>query len=279
MSDFLVIIPARLNSTRLPGKALADIGGKPMVVRVLEQARLSRATRVLVATDHDEIRRAVELAGGEVLMTRADHPSGTDRLAECVNLLGLDDDEIVVNVQGDEPLIPPAIINQVARNLATRPQAGLATLCEPIQCLETFLNPNVVKVVRSESGMALYFSRAPIPWNRDRFLGNSLSAQLASSPVAGQTRDSDVPVSGDSPVLGYRHIGLYAYRAGLLRDFTTWHACALEQTEALEQLRAQWNDVKIHVDVAEVSPEGGVDTPQDLDRVRQKWSTVTPVAS
>ncbi len=248
MTDFLVIIPARLNSTRLPGKALALIEGKAMVRHVYEQACLSRAAQVIVATDHGDIARAIEAAGGKVLMTSADHASGTDRLAECVNRLALDDDEIIVNVQGDEPLIPPELINQVARNLATRPAAGMATLCEPIRSRTQLFNPNIVKVVTSESGMALYFSRAPIPWDRVRFAG-------------AEEGEGDM-------VLGYRHIGIYAYRAGLLRDFTSWPAAGIEQTEALEQLRALWNDVKIHVDIAEVTPEGGVDTPEDLERVR-----------
>jgi 3-deoxy-manno-octulosonate cytidylyltransferase (CMP-KDO synthetase) len=163
MTDFIVIIPARLNSTRLPGKALADIDGKPMVQHVYEQACKSRAARVIVATDHPDIFKAVEAIGGNVLMTSSAHVSGTDRLAECVNQLALDDDEIIVNVQGDEPLVPPEIINQVARNLATRPAAGMATLCEPIREKTEFFNPNVVKVVYSESGMALYFSRARFP--------------------------------------------------------------------------------------------------------------------
>lgn len=253
MTDFLVIIPARLNSTRLPGKALADIQGKPMVQRVLEQAAQSRASRVLVATDHEDIQKAVETAGGEVLMTSADHPSGTDRLAECVNLLDLDDDDIIVNVQGDEPLIPPETINQVARNLATRPRAGMATLCEPITDMASLVNPNVVKVAFSESGMALYFSRAPIPWQRNRM-------------TWGMPTDAEAMEEGAA--LAYRHIGIYAYRAGMLRDFTTWSACHLEEAEALEQLRALWHDVRIHVDVAEQSPPGGVDTPEDLERVR-----------
>lgn len=252
MTEFVVIIPARLNSTRLPGKALADIGGKPMVQRVMEQASQSSARKVIVATDHSDIEKAVRQAGGEVLMTSADHPSGTDRLAECVNQLRLDDDDIIVNVQGDEPLIPPEVIDQVARNLATCPQAGMATLCEPIHRYSDFFNPNVVKVVFSDTGMGHYFSRAPIPWNRSEFpLTEPYPDTLSEKP------------------LGHRHIGIYAYRAGLLRDFTTWSACDLEQDEALEQLRALWHDVRIHVDVAETTPPAGVDTPEDLERVRK----------
>lgn len=255
MTDFAVIIPARLNSSRLPGKALADIGGKPMVVRVLEQARQSRASRVLVATDHEDIVAAVKKHGGDVLMTSESHLSGTDRLAECVNQMDLDDDAIVVNVQGDEPFIPPETINQVARNLATRPQAGMATLCEPIRDLESFLDPNIVKVVFSDSGMALYFSRAPIPWNR-----SEMKWAMSREHLSARTMEQKP--------FGYRHIGIYAYRAGLLRDFTTWSACDLEGTEALEQLRALWHDVSIHVDVAGITPPAGVDTPADLERVR-----------
>lgn len=254
MTDFIVIIPARLNSSRLPNKALADIGGKPMVQHVYEQARKSLAAKVFVATDHPDIRQVIEKAGGNALMTSPDHASGTDRLAECVNQLALDDDDIIVNVQGDEPFIPPAIINQVARNLATRPAAGMATLCEVIHDKTTFFNPNVVKVVFSEAGMAHYFSRAPIPWNRDHY-----SLDIAR-------------IEERQTVWGYRHIGIYAYRAGLLRDFTTWPASELEKVEALEQLRALWKDVKIHVDVAEVTPEGGVDTPADLERVRARFA-------
>ena len=246
---FTVVIPARLASTRLPNKPLLDIAGKPMIQHVWEQARRSGAEQVVVATDHDDILRACEGFGARVLLTRADHASGTDRLAEVAELLGLAADALVVNVQGDEPLIPPAVIDQVANNLAAHPEAGVATLAEPITDVDSLFNPNVVKVSTDLNGLALTFSRAPLPWARNAFAGDR--AQL---PQGFPYR---------------RHIGIYAYRAGFLADFVSWGPCALEETEALEQLRALWHGVRIHVADALEAPQAGVDTREDLERVRR----------
>ncbi|MDR6231637.1 3-deoxy-manno-octulosonate cytidylyltransferase (CMP-KDO synthetase) [Pseudomonas sp. SORGH_AS199] len=246
---FTVVIPARLASTRLPNKPLLDIAGKPMIQHVWEQARRSGAEQVVVATDHDDILRACEGFGARVLLTRADHASGTDRLAEVAELLGLAADALVVNVQGDEPLIPPAVIDQVANNLAAHPEAGVATLAEPIADVDSLFNPNVVKVSTDLNGLALTFSRAPLPWARNAFAGDR--AQL---PQGFPYR---------------RHIGIYAYRAGFLADFVSWGPCALEETEALEQLRALWHGVRIHVADALEAPQAGVDTREDLERVRR----------
>jgi 3-deoxy-manno-octulosonate cytidylyltransferase (CMP-KDO synthetase) len=244
--SFIAIIPARYSSTRLPGKPLADIGGKPMVVHVMERALESGASRVIVATDHADVKQAVEAAGGEVCMTRADHHSGTERLAEVIEKCGFADDEIIVNIQGDEPLIPPSIIRQVAHNLAGS-DAGMATLAVPITTSEEAFNPNAVKVVCDKNGYALYFSRATIPWDRDRF---------------AVSRDE----IGDTFL---RHIGIYAYRAGFIRRYVTWTPSSLEQIEMLEQLRVLWYGEKIHVDVAATAPSPGVDTMEDLEQVRR----------
>ena len=246
---FTVVIPARFSSTRLPGKPLQLIAGKPMVQHVWEQARKSAAQRVVVATDDARIVEACQAFGAEVLLTRADHESGTDRLAEVAQALGLAADAIVVNVQGDEPLIPPAVINQVAANLAAHAEAGMATLAEPIEDVESLFNPNVVKVVADLNGLALTFSRATLPWARDQF-ANDRDSLPAGVPFR-------------------RHIGIYAYRAGFLQDFVAWGPCWLEETERLEQLRALWHGVRIHVADAVEAPPAGVDTPQDLERVRR----------
>ncbi|MDH4569572.1 3-deoxy-manno-octulosonate cytidylyltransferase [Pseudomonas sp. BN414] len=246
---FTVVIPARFASTRLPGKPLQDIAGKPMIQHVWEQARRSAAQRVVVATDDARIVEACQAFGADVLLTRADHNSGTDRLAEVASKLGLANDAIVVNVQGDEPLIPPAIIDQVAANLAAHAEAGIATLAEPIQDVQALFNPNVVKVSADLNGLALTFSRAPLPWARDSF------ATSRDQLPAG------VPYR--------RHIGIYAYRAGFLHDFVAWGPCWLENTECLEQLRALWHGVRIHVADALEAPPAGVDTPEDLERVRR----------
>ncbi|UJR61973.1 3-deoxy-manno-octulosonate cytidylyltransferase [Dickeya zeae] len=242
---FTAIIPARYASTRLPGKPLADIHGKPMVVHVMERARESGASRVVVATDHADVARAIELAGGEVCLTSPDHNSGTERLAEVIDRYGFADDEIIVNVQGDEPLIPPVIIRQVADNLAGS-RAGMATLAVPITTCEEAFNPNAVKVVTDEEGYALYFSRATIPWERDRFAESQETI-------------------GDHFL---RHIGIYAYRAGFIRRYVGWAPSQLEKIEMLEQLRVLWYGEKIHVAVAKEVPSVGVDTPGDLARVR-----------
>lgn len=243
--SFVAIIPARFASTRLPGKPLVDIHGKPMIVHVMERALESGADRVIVATDHADVAAAVTAAGGEVCMTRPDHHSGTERLAEVIERYNFSDDTIIVNVQGDEPLIPPVIIRQVAENL-TGCEAGMATLAVPVTDAEEAFNPNAVKVVRDAQGFALYFSRATIPWDRERFSASKESI-------------------GDHFL---RHIGLYAYRAGFIRRYVSWAPSPLEQIELLEQLRVLWYGEKIHVDVAKAVPSVGVDTPEDLQRVR-----------
>ncbi|KPY32996.1 MULTISPECIES: 3-deoxy-manno-octulosonate cytidylyltransferase [Pseudomonas syringae group] len=248
-TDFTVVIPARYGSSRFPGKPLKVIAGKPMVQLVWEQARKSSAQRVVVATDDVRIFEACQAFGAEVLMTRDDHNSGTDRLAEVATQLGLAADAIVVNVQGDEPMIPPAVIDQVASNLAAHPEAGISTLAEPIDDVAALFNPNVVKVSSDINGLALTFSRAPLPWARD-----ALAANRDELPAG-------VPLR--------RHIGIYAYRAGFLHDFVRWGPCMLENTENLEQLRALWNGVRIHVADALEAPPAGVDTPEDLERVRR----------
>lgn len=245
---FSVIIPARYASTRFPGKPLADIAGKPMIQHVYERACQSEAARVIVATDDDRIADAARGFGAEVCMTKADHLSGTDRLQEVVHTLGFYADDIVVNVQGDEPLIPPRVINQVAHNLKAEPEAGIATLSEPIEDLASLLNPNVVKVITDARGLAMYFSRAPIPWPRDEF---STNQQLMPASYSWQ-----------------RHIGIYAYRVKMLNDFVRWAPAPIEETECLEQLRAMWNGARIHVEVADELPPAGVDTPEDLERLR-----------
>ncbi|MBP0950142.1 3-deoxy-manno-octulosonate cytidylyltransferase [Pseudomonas alliivorans] len=248
-TDFTVVIPARYGSSRFPGKPLKVIAGKPMVQLVWEQARKSNAQRVVVATDDARIFEACQAFGAEVLMTRDDHNSGTDRLAEVATQLGLAADAIVVNVQGDEPMIPPAVIDQVASNLAAHPEAGISTLAEPIDDVAALFNPNVVKVSSDINGLALTFSRAPLPWARD-----ALAVNRDELPAGVPYR---------------RHIGIYAYRAGFLHDFVGWGPCQLENTENLEQLRALWNGVRIHVaDALEALP-AGVDTPEDLERVRR----------
>jgi len=246
--SFTVVIPARYGSTRLPGKPLLDIAGKPMVQRVWEQARLSSAEQVVIATDDARIFEAAQAFGAEVCMTSPQHPSGTDRLQQVAQEMNWPDDHIVVNVQGDEPLIPPAVIDQVAFNLADHDQAGMATLCEDIDALDELINPNAVKVVSDISGMALYFSRAPIPWPRDEFMHGQ-----QAMPQVGNW---------------YRHIGIYAYRTGFLHRYVTWPPAPIEQLENLEQLRALYNSVGIHVERAVQSVPGGVDTEEDLHAVR-----------
>ena len=245
---FTVLVPARYASSRLPGKPLADIAGMPMVVRVAQRARESGAERVVVATDDDRVMAAAREHGVEALMTRADHPTGTDRLAEAAARLGLPDDAIVVNVQGDEPLLEPALIRRMAELLARRPDASIATACHPIVDAAEAFNPNVVKVVLDANGYALYFSRATIPWARDAF-------------AAGRdTLPEGLPI--------HRHYGLYAYRVAFLARFPALAPAPVERFEALEQLRALWHGHRIVVDVTEGTPAPGVDTPEDLERVR-----------
>lgn len=243
--SFTVVIPARYQSTRLPGKPLADIAGKPMVQWVYEQAMQAGAERVIIATDDARVEQAVLAFGGTVCMTSPDHQSGTERLAEVVKLMGIEDDHIIVNVQGDEPLIPPGIIRQVADNLAAS-QAPMATLAVEISHEDEVFNPNAVKVVTDKDGYALYFSRATIPWDRDNFAKDKTVVQ---------------------PLM--RHIGIYAYRAGFINTYIQWPASQLEKIECLEQLRVLWYGEKIHVAVALEVPPAGVDTPEDLDAVRR----------
>jgi 3-deoxy-manno-octulosonate cytidylyltransferase (CMP-KDO synthetase) len=247
---FCVLIPARLASTRLPGKPLADIAGQPMIVRVAQRALASSARRVVVAADSAEILEACRAHGIEAVLTRSDHATGSDRLAEACELLGLGADELIVNVQGDEPLIEPPLIDAVAGLLEALPEASMATAAHPIDDVGEFTNPNVVKVVLDARGLALYFSRAPIAWWRDGF-----AAGIHSLP--------------DPRPL--RHVGLYAYRAGFLRAFPALAPAPMERTEALEQLRAMWHGHRIAVHVTTTAPGTGVDTPEDLERVRALW--------
>jgi 3-deoxy-manno-octulosonate cytidylyltransferase (CMP-KDO synthetase) len=250
---FLVVIPARYASTRLHAKPLADIAGKPMVVHVAERASASGAKAVWVATDDQAVFDAVKLHGHQALMTRTDHATGTDRIAEAARQLGLAENEIVVNVQGDEPLIEPELISEVARSLAEDSEASIATACHPIIDAESLLNPNVVKVVLDHAGRALYFSRAPIPWPRDHFAIN----QSALPP--------GLP--------SYRHIGIYAYRARYLQLYSRLEPAALECFEALEQLRALWHGHRIAVAITVRAPQAGVDTAEDLERVRRLFAS------
>ncbi len=246
--SFTVVIPARYASTRLPAKPLKDIAGKPMIQWVYEQACKSDASRVVIATDDVRIHDVALSFGAEVCMTSVDHQSGTDRLQEVVAALGLNEDELVVNVQGDEPLIPPEVINQVGSNLAANQGASVSTLSEPIGSAADFCNPNVVKVVADVNGLALYFSRAPLPWPRDDFAA---------------TKDT-LPES----TLFQRHIGIYGYRVSLLNRFVQWPSAPIEQLESLEQLRVLWQGERIHVAQACTAVPGGVDTDADLQRVR-----------
>ena len=249
-----IIIPARYASTRLPGKALLDVGGKPLIQRVHECAQRCAASSITIATDDPRIEDAARRFGARVCLTSSAHGSGTDRIAEVISRLELEADEIVVNLQGDEPLMPPALIQQVAQCLQAHPAAAMATACHAIGDVETLTNPNVVKVVSDQNGYALYFSRAPIPWPRDNML------------------------QGDHqrPVQAYRHIGIYAYRAGFVSRYAAWPACALEQSEQLEQLRALWRGERIAVCEAEELPGPGVDTAEDLETVRRYFTLGAP---
>jgi 3-deoxy-manno-octulosonate cytidylyltransferase (CMP-KDO synthetase) len=249
--SFTVLIPARLASTRLPNKPLADIGGAPMVVRVAQRVMSISApsgkVRVVVAADSPEIITACQAHGIEAVLTRTDHPSGSDRLAEACQLLGLADDEIVVNVQGDEPLIDPLLVGAVAQLLSQQPQASMSTAAHAIDNWADFSNPNVVKVVLDAKGLALYFSRAPIPHGRDQ-------PGVLPTPAP------------------LRHIGIYGYRVGFLRQFPSLPQAPIETTESLEQLRAMWHGHRIAVHIAQHAPGPGVDTAEDLERVRRLFS-------
>ena len=248
---FTVLIPARLASTRLPDKPLADIAGLPMVVRVAQRAEQSGAAQVVVAADSPRVADACSRHGVRAVLTRADHPSGSDRLAEACELLGLEQDDVVVNVQGDEPLIDPALIDAVAELLGKRPQASMSTAAHAIASVDEFRNPNVVKVVLQADGLAMYFSRAPIPWWRDGFAGG-ITALPEPAPL--------------------RHIGIYGYRAGFLRAFPKMPQAPVETCEALEQMRALWHGHRIAVHVSDAAPGPGVDTPEDLERVRRHFA-------
>jgi len=247
-AGFTVLIPARMASTRLPDKPLADLGGAPMVVRVAQRALQSGARRCVVAADSPVIVAACQQHAIEAVLTRTDHPSGSDRLAEACALLGLPEDAIVVNVQGDEPLIEPSLIDAVARLLTTKNDASMSTAAHRIDSVADFTNPNVVKVVLDARQFALYFSRAPIPWWRDGF-AQGINALPQPAPL--------------------RHVGIYAYRVGFLRQFPGLSQAPVEVGEALEQLRALWHGHRIAVHVTEHTPGPGVDTPEDLARVRR----------
>jgi 3-deoxy-manno-octulosonate cytidylyltransferase (CMP-KDO synthetase) len=251
-TDFWVLIPARRSSSRLPNKPLADIAGKPMVVRVAERAAQSGARRIAVATDDTEIAQTVRSAGFDAVMTSADHQSGTDRLAQACELLGATAEQVVVNLQGDEPLMPPDALGQIAAVLTRHAWASVATAVTPIHEREEFLNPNAVKAVLGHEGRALYFSRAPVPYLRTPAL------------------DQPGPLPTVPPA--YRHLGLYGYRAGLLEAFVRWGPSALEQAEQLEQLRWLEHGHAIGAIVLKTPPPPGVDTPQDLERVRAAWN-------
>ena len=249
--SFTVIIPARLASTRLPNKPLADLGGKPMVVRVAERAAESGAARIIVATDHETIAAACAAHGVDAVLTRADHPSGTDRIAEVAQAIGLAPEAVVVNLQGDEPLIDPSLLAACASRIS--PEVPMATCAHPIVDAADAFNPNVVKVVLDKAGRALYFSRATIPWHRDAF-----------------ARSREALPDGYAPL---RHIGLYAYRNAFLQAYPQLAPAPLEHIEALEQLRVLWHGYPIAVHVTAGAPEAGVDTPEDLARVRLRYGS------
>jgi len=246
---FRVVIPARYASSRLPGKPLLDIAGKPMIQHVYERAMQSGADSVIIATDDSRIEEAAKAFGGEVCMTSTEHTQGTDRIAEVVSKYGLADDEIVVNVQGDEPLIPPSLIAQTAEDLAAYPDASISTICTPIHTAAELFDPHEVKVVMDKNDYAMYFSRAVIPWDRDAF-----SVTTEELPERSQH---------------YRHIGIYGYRCGFLKHYSQMTPAPIEKMESLEQLRAMWHGHRIHVSVVEEPPGHGVDTEGDLQRVRE----------
>lgn len=248
--SYTIIIPSRYSSTRLPGKPLIDINGKPLIQHVYERAIKSSAREVIVATDDARIEKAAVGFGAKVCMTRKDHPSGTDRLSEVVEQLQLKDDEIVVNLQGDEPMMPASLLDQVADTLKDSPDAAMSTLCEEIASADDVFDPNVVKVVVDHSQHALYFSRAPIPWVRDSY---------------GPTGDKDIQIIDNC----FRHIGLYAYRTKFLKKYPQLEACQIEQQEALEQLRVMYHGYRIKVEIAKEFAGIGVDTQSDLEKAKQ----------
>lgn len=253
----VVLIPARMQSTRLPNKPLADIAGKPMIWHVWQRALAAAVDRVVIATDSQHIVQIMQDYGAEVVLTSEQHRSGSERLAEACDILQLSDDTPIVNVQGDEPMIQAVVIEQVLQLLQATPQASMASLCEPIDAMAQLLNPNIVKVVRDRQGFALTFSRSPIPWHRDAFTHpmNTTSALPMQTPFL-------------------RHVGIYAYRAGFLRDYVRWPVCDMERIEALEQLRVLWQGHSIILEHALVATQAGVDTPEDLARVRRLMSGI-----
>ncbi len=250
--EFKVVIPARYASTRLPGKPLLDINGKPMIEHVHDRAREASAGEVVIATDDERVMECVSGFGGEACMTAVEHQSGTERIAEVAEKLGWSDDTIVVNLQGDEPAMAPALIHQVAADMDHHERAGVTTLCTHITERETLFDPHVVKVVMDREGYALYFSRAPIPWHRDEFL----------HPESPLPKDTDF----------FRHIGLYAYRVGFLKQYVNWEPADIEKAESLEQLRVLWHGGAIHVSEAVEMPGHGVDTEEDLIRIRMQMT-------
>ena len=247
--SFTIIIPARFESSRLPGKPLMDIHGKPMIQWTWQQAKKSGAERIIIATESQQVKEACEAFGAEVCLTGDQHQSGTERIAEVIELANIADDEIIVNVQGDEPMLPAELIHQVAEGLETHTKTQMATLCEPIENVETVFDPHAVKVSRDVNHFAINFSRAPLPWSRDTFAG----------------QDKTLPVNWAYK----RHIGLYAYRAGFVKQYVTWPECELEQVEKLEQLRVLWHGEDILVLDALCDAGVGVDTAQDLEQVRK----------
>ena len=249
--SYSIIIPSRYSSTRLPGKPLLDINGKPLIQHVYECAIRTAAKEVIIATDDERIQEVAISFGARVCMTRSDHPSGTDRLSEVVSQLKLGDDEIIVNLQGDEPMMPRLLLDHVANSLKNSSTAAISTMCEPITLKEDIFDPNIVKVIVDHSGHALYFSRAPIPWARGDYEHNS-------------QKNSHETVENC-----FRHVGLYAYRTGFLKSYPQLETCQIEQQEALEQLRAMYHGYRIKVEIAQESAGIGVDTPADLEKARQ----------
>ncbi|WEJ63557.1 3-deoxy-manno-octulosonate cytidylyltransferase [Thiomicrorhabdus lithotrophica] len=247
--SFSIIIPARFESSRLPGKPLMDIHGKPMIQWTWQQAKKSGAERIIIATESQQVKEACEAFGAEVCITGNQHQSGTERIAEVIELANIADDEIIVNVQGDEPMLPAELIHQVAEGLETHTKTQMATLCEPIETVETVFDPHAVKVSRDVNNFAINFSRAPLPWSRDTFAG----------------QDKTLPANWAYK----RHIGLYAYRAGFVKQYVAWPECELEQVEKLEQLRVLWHGEDILVLDALCHAGVGVDTTQDLEQVRK----------
>ena len=249
--SFYIVIPARHGSSRLPGKPLQKVTHKTLIQHVYECAQQSNAKEIIIATDDERVEQECQSFSARVCMTSAEHATGTDRIYEVVEKLALQDDDIVVNLQGDEPLMPAEVINQVAQNLADHADASTATVCTRITNADDLFDPNVAKLVTDKNGYALYFSRACIPWDREHF-----------------SKHQTLPPSAEH----YRHIGLYAYRVGFLRRFVNWPMCHHEKVELLEQLRILWHGEKIHVDIAKQVPGPGVDTPEDLEKVRQMFA-------